>query len=565
VHQGQRSLRTVSRAENRRLGKLLVVAALIGGCVGNIGGDESGESFGSAGPPEAVPFAPAPATVHRLTQIQLGNSYRALFGDVKVPEDLPADDQLYGFTSIAAAARSIAPLEAEKYETAAYAVIDQLWASRALRAEFVGCTPSTVEDPCVTTFLEDFVSRAWRRPVGDDEVKTLQELGARIAEDLGDRQAGDPWRGISFVLGAVLQSPHFLFRIDIGVADPDTGLMRYTGWEMASRLSFLLANAPPDDELRRAAREGELDGIDGIRAQAERLVEAMPARTALVGFFREFMGIGRLDIMTKDQGAFPMFTATLGPAMRIEIERMFEDVVFEQQGDFRQLFTSRDTFVNEELANLYGLEVNTGASHAAATFPDDGRRAGLLTTAGFLAMNAHQTATSPTNRGRFVRVNLLCEEIPPPPPGVDTSIPEPEPGVEQTMRERLEEHRENPQCQSCHESMDPIGFALEHYDALGRWRDLDNGLPIDAATSVDGQPVDGGVELGALVASLPEVGACIAKRFYRHANGRLEVRGDDTALEALVEDFVAGDYDFKRLVIDLVVNDGFRYAGPRVD
>jgi hypothetical protein len=162
-----------------------------------------------------------------------------------------------------------------------------------------------------------------------------------------------------------------------------------------------------------------------------------------------------------------------------------------------------------------------------------------------------------------VRVNLLCQDVPPPPPGVDTTLPAPDPGKPQTLREQLEKHRADPACQSCHEMMDPIGFAFENYDALGAWRTEDNGLPVDATTEVEGAELEGGVELGELVAQLPEVGACVARRFYQHATAHLDDPTEKKAVDKLVADFVSSDYDFQQLVVALVTNDGFRYAAPQ--
>jgi uncharacterized protein DUF1592/uncharacterized protein DUF1588/uncharacterized protein DUF1595/uncharacterized protein DUF1587/uncharacterized protein DUF1585 len=534
----------------------VVLATVVGGagCIGSIG--DGGSEGGGSGPPGGdTQLVPAEPTIYRLTQIQLQNAFAQLFGDpLVVPTDLPADDQLYGFTSIAAAGKTIAPLDAEKYETAAYMVLDQVWSDAARREALVGCAPSGPDDPCVRSFFEAFASRAWRRPAEAAEVDALVALGSDVAADLADG-----WEGIRFALAAVLQSPHFLFRIELGEPDP-SGYLRFTSWEMASRLSFLLTDAPPDDALFQAAKNGELVDPVAVKTQAKRLLADERARPALVRFFRDFMNIGRLDQLDKSGELFPQLSPTLGPAMRVEIEKLFEATVFETKGDFRQLFTSRETFVNEELAALYGIEGVAGADFVPATLPES--RAGLLTTAGFLAMNAHKTMTSPTHRGRFVRISLLCQDVPPPPPGVDTTIPESDPSQPTTLRQRLEAHRENSQCEPCHAKMDPIGFAFEHFDAIGAWRDTENGLPLDTSTDVDGAPVADAVEMGELVAELPAVGDCIARRFYQHATAHLDKVGERKAVDALVASFVASDYDFEELVLELVVNDGFRYASP---
>lgn len=531
---------------------VLLALAAAGGCVGVIG-DPEGEASGTATTEPAL----AEATLHRLTRPQIQNAWRDLLGEpLAMPTDLPADDVLYGFSSISAARSTISPVDAEKYEAATYHVLDQIFADPVRLEAFTGCPAPKVGDACVDGFVGTFTAKAWRRPAAGDEVAALLALGSKVAADLGD-----PVQGLKFMLAGVLMSPHFLFRVEIGEPGPEA--YRYTSWEMASRLSFLLLDAPPDDELRGAAKSGELVTSGGVRAQATRLLNDPRARVALTRFFRDFMNIGGLDGLDKQPDKFPQMTATLGPSMRIEIERMFEENVFEREGDFRDLFTTRDTHVNEDLARVYGIEGITGPDWTPITLPDDGKRAGILTTPGFLALNAHKTQTSPTRRGRFIRLNLLCQDVPPPPPGIDTTLPDADPTKPTTLRERLDAHRKDPACAGCHQKMDPIGFTLERFDSIGAYRDMDeNNLPIDSASEIDGAPVDGPMDMTALIAALPEVGACVARRFYEHGGAHLAGKGDEPSVDALVADFVGSNYTFKELVLALVTNNGYRYASP---
>ncbi len=540
------------------LASVFLATGLVGaGCVGVIG-DDGGAGAGKGDTPDPSETAvPAEPIMVRLTAPQIHNTYLALFGEPLALPALPQDDQLYGFTSLSAATRTVSPLEAEQYEAAAYAVLDQVWADPPRRDALIGCAPDNLDDPCIAAFIADFGRRAWRRPLSDGEASELLDLSKAIADKLND-----PSQGVKYALGAVLQSPHFVFRVAIGEPDEDSGWLRFTSWEMASRLSYLITDGPPDAALMSAASSNQLVDPEIVRSHAQRLVDSPAARPALVRFFRDFMNIGRLDSLDKDHDMFPMLTETLGVSMRVEIERMFESVVFEKEGDFRQLFTTRDTYVNGDLAPIYGLEGIEGPDWVPVSLPADGKRGGLLTTAGFLAMNAHKTQTSPTHRGRFVRISLLCQDVPPPPPGVDTTLPEPGNGAPQTLRERLAVHAEDPACAPCHNKMDPIGFGFENYDPVGAWRDLDNGLPVDAKSDIDGQPFEGGVALGELLAELPGVGQCIARRFYQHATTHLDEKSEQVFVDELVDAFVESDFDFKALVVEMVVNGGFRYATP---
>ncbi len=507
-----------------------------------------------------VEVEPAPATLHRLTAPQLHNTYLHLFGEpLTLPSDLPSDDLLYGFTSIAAAGATVSPLAAEQYENATYAVLDQIWVDDARRTSLIGCSPAAASDVCVDAFLSSFASKAWRRPATPEEVSALVALTADLEGDLGSAESA-----LKYAAASVLQSPHFLFRIEIGVEDPQTpGLRRYTSWEMASRLSYLLTASPPDDALVILAEDDALRDVDVVEAEALRLLEHPKARPALVGFFRDFTNIAKLDELDKSLERFPQMSETLGPSMRLELERMFESTVFDESGDFRELFTTKKTFVNEDLARVYGIDGIVGPELQPYEFPAESPRAGMLTSAAFLAVNAHKTQTSPTHRGRFVRIQLLCHDVPPPPAGVDTSLPPPDPNAApQTLRERLEIHRELPACRTCHALMDPIGFAFERFDAIGAYREVDeNGLELDTTSDVDGTLVMSGAEVGPALAGIPQAGACIARRFYEHAGGHLATEAEEPAVEALVEAFVASDYNFHELVVSLVVNDGFRYAG----
>ena len=532
---------------------ILLSVFTLASCVGVIGDREQGNTYSSTG----ALFVPAEATLHRLTRPQLRNAWIDLFGEPLVaPADLPVDDVLYNFSSIAAARGTISPVDAEKYENATYDILDQVFGNPARRDALVGCPAGVVDDPCIRQFIANFTARAWRRPIADTEIDALHSLAKDITQQLGDAS-----QGIKFMLAAVLQSPHFLFRVDIGEKGPDQ--YRYSNWEMASRLSFLLLDAPPDEALRAAAANGELTNPENIRQHAERLLDDPRARTTLVRFFRDFMNLAKLDSLDKLPDKFPQITATLGPSMRIQMERMFEETVFERQGDFRNLFTTRDTYINEDLARVYGIDNITGPEWVPITLPDDGTRPGILTTPGFLALNAHKSQTSPTHRGRFIRVNLFCQDIPPPPPGINTTLPEPDPNTPTTLRQRLDEHRTNPQCSGCHDRMDPIGFAFESYDAIGAHRTTDeSGLTIDTKTSVDGRELSGAAAMADLVGTLPDVGACIARRFYEHAGAHLAGNTDEAAVELLVNDFVSEDYAFKKLVLALVTNDGYRLASP---
>ena len=541
--------RWAPRRANPWLTSTLVVAALCAACVGNIGDRPDG--IDGAGGPTTVP---PEAAMHRLTRSQYENTLLDLFGPIELPPDLETDALLHGFSNVAAASATISPLAAEQFEAAAYHVIAQVFGDVVRRQQLVGCTPTTGDDACTRGFLEDFGLRAWRRPLAADEIDEITTLTATLGDKLDD-----PWKGLEFGVAALLQSPHFLFRVEQGSPHPERPeQLVLTGWEVATRLSYLVWNSTPDDELLAAAERGDLASAEGIAAEAERLLEAPRARRALLHFYGEFLNLQRLADLTKNVEVYPQMSTTLGHSMRREIEKTFEHLVFEEDGDVRQLLDSKVTFVNAELAELYGLPTKERAAWWQVVWDEDSPRAGLLGTAGILALYAHNTATSPTLRGKFIRMNVLCQDIPAPPPGVVTSLDGA--GDAKTMRDKLAAHREDPTCAACHDKMDPLGLGLENFDAIGAYRTTENGYPIDATGDLDGQPFDGARDLAEMLATMPEVGSCVARRFYRHGLGHLEERAEEPAIEALAARFAEGGYRVKDLVAQLVVSDAFRFA-----
>jgi hypothetical protein len=386
-----------------------------------------------------------------------------------------------------------------------------------------------------------------------------------IATDLADPEE-EPWRGLRLAVAGMLQSPNFLYRVEVGEPDPeDPARLRYTSWEMASRLSFLLWNTIPDDALLDAAEADALSTRAGIAEQAERLLADPRARVAIQDFFAQYFDLGRLDGLSRDPTRYPLFTDTLVPAMRTEVQLLVDDFVHRRDADIRKVFSTRDTFVNDELAALYEVDA-PGASAVAfvpVTLPEDGPRAGLLTLGAFLTMNAHETETSPTRRGKYVRERVLCDEVPQPPDDVDTDLDPAEQG-DGTLRERLDEHRNNPACAACHAFIDPPGFLFENYDSLAQYRTEDGeGRPIDASGELDGTQLANARELAAHLADEPKVSACIVKQLFRHATGRLDAESEADALADIDARFAEADHRFRELLVELVTHDAFRFVSEQ--
>lgn len=557
-----------------------LAAVVVAGCSGTIGpsggGDRGsnggpdnggvpggapvppGDPRGSAPPPTLPPsaqamFKPGPASLRRLTGPQYANAVRDLLGaDLTIPGGFEPDTVLSGFASVGASLTTLSASATEKFEAAAMSLADQVMSDPARRGRLVSCTPGgPADEACARSFVTGFGRRAWRRPLTDEEVARYVGL----ARDAGTT-LGDFWKGLGYALGGLLQSPNFLYRVEVG--RPVAGGQRaFDDWELASRLSFFLWNSTPDEALLEAAQTGRLTG-DGLRKEALRLVDSPRARAAARTFFDELLRLDGTIDLEQSPANFPEVTATLGAAMREETLRFLEEVVLSPAGDFRQAFDLEATFVNPELARLYGLPAPAGNSFARVSLPGSGLRVGLLGQASFLALNAHETTTSPTRRGKFVRESVLCHEIPAPPPDVDTSLPpEPASGA-RTMRERLAVHNA-PACNVCHSRMDPIGLTFENFDAIGKFRQTDGGKAIDASGDIDGTRFRDPRELATVLRKHPDVETCLVRSVYRYALGHIEGPDQDVLIKHIASNLPA-EQRWKALLLDLVDSQGFRLA-----
>jgi hypothetical protein len=500
------------------------------------------------------PFSPSPAVLPRLTTAQYRNTLEDLFGPDLPRTPLEPDTNPYLFWSIGAATTSVSELGVEQYAEAAFLIAETVFADETRRSRALSCAPTAPDDACIDAYVRGLGRRLYRRPLAEDEVARWVGVSRDTAE-------GDALRGAESVLAGLLQSPAFLYRVESGEPAPggDDTARRYTSYEMAARLAFFLTEAGPDDVLLDAAERGELVEPDALEAQARRLLATPRARAALQGFFAQYLDLGRLEHIELDPALFPGFSRGLVRAMETEVRLLVDDLVFRRGGDIRRLFSAPRGYVNADLAALYGVSAPgaTATAFVPVSFPADVPRAGVLTLGAFLTMNAHRIETSPTLRGKYIRERVLCQDVPPPPANVSLDLERTE-GDPPTLRERLEQHRENPACAGCHAFIDPPGFLFENYDSMGRFREAVDGYPVDATGDLDGVPLNDALDLARALESHPRVGACITRQLYRFANSRLDTRGDRAALTEIEAAFAEAGYDFQALVLALVRSEGFR-------
>jgi hypothetical protein len=507
-------------------------------------------------PPEVPPrFVPAPGGLKRLTVAQYQNTLRDLFGPaIEVPADLEPDTLVAGSAAVGAARVALSTQGVEKFAVAAFALGRAAARDPAFRQRYLGCVSDAIPSPpCIRGFLTAFGRRAWRRPLTRDELDRYARLASRVPS--GDQVAA--------VIAALVQSPNFLYRSEVGTPDPaDPTQHRLTGFELASRLSYFLWGAPPDDALLDAAEAGQLATPAGLEAQTRRMLPADRSRATMAAFFVELFRLRRLDKVYESRGKYPQFSPTIAAAMRNETLHVIEEIAFSPGRDFREIFSADFTWVNDELARLYGLPVTGGTAgdgFRRVVLPAGSGRSGVLAEGAFLTIFAHPTTSSPTKRGKFIRESLLCQAVPPPPPNVETKLPKDDGKTKRTIRQKLEQHRKSPRCNGCHKAMDPLGFAFERFDGIGFALQHDvTGAPIDSSGEFDGVPFKDAAGLGALLARSPKIGSCLARSLFRFAVGHLESEGEEPLVEALAQGLERDGYQFDALVANVIKSEGFR-------
>ena len=418
------------------------------------------------------------------------------------------------------------------------------------------CQPANPgeEEGCAKRILSTLMRRAYRRPVTDADVQVL----LKFYKD--GRTGGGFENGVEMALRAVLVSPEFLFRVEqdtAGVA-PQTAY-RISDLELASRLSFFLWSSIPDDELLDAAIRGKLKTPKVLEQQVRRMLADSRSRVLVSNFAEQWLYLRNLASSTPDMRLFPDFDDNLRQAFRRETELFFESILREDRSVL-DLLRANYTFVNERLAKHYGIPNVYGSRFRRITFDKDSVRGGLLRQGSVLTVTSYATRTSPVIRGKWILDNILGSP-PPPPPAVVPALKENSSGLKALpMRERLAEHRANPACAGCHKLMDPVGFSLENYDAVGRWRTVEENKPIDASGGLpDGSKFDGVAGLQRALLSRPEVFVTtFTDKLLTYALGRGVESYDAPAVRGVVRGARANDFRFSSVIMGIVSSTPFQ-------
>ncbi len=496
---------------------------------------------------------PGPSPLRRLTNDEYDNTVADLLGDTTAPATgFPGPTTSASDYDTYASGLGVSSTHAEDYLYAAEALATTAVANLTT---LMGCDATTQgEQACTQSFVQSFGQRVFRRPLSDAEVARYVGLEAteRATHSYSD--------SIRLVLEAFLVAPAFLYRVELGQSGASGALVKLTSWEMASRLSYLLIGSMPDKELFRAAGNDELTDPANIESQARRLLADPRARTAFRRFADQWLELRSIESMQKEASLFAGWDPSLAPLMKQEADQVLDSVVWDQGGDARNLFTTDYTFVNGPLATFYGVPNVTGDAFTRVSL-DTTQRRGILTLAGVEAAHAKSTQTLPARRGKFVFLKLFCESLGDPPPNATAVAPQRTPDM--TARQYFTLVEQQSACGGCHKVLDGIGFGLENYDAVGQWRTLDVGSPIDPTGAIVGTDVDGsftgGVGLSSLVAKSTQVTQCMAKQFFRFAAGRAETDADAHSLEQLGAAFGARGFDLRELVVAFTQTDAFLY------
>lgn len=472
--------------------------------------------------------------VRRLNEPQYRQSIRDIFGDdIEINGRFEPELREHGLLALGSATLSLTAGGFEQYFNLSRDIAEQVLGDTR-RDTIMPCAPAAGTDfdaACAEQFVSHYGELLFRRPLTNGELQTRLQTAAH-----GTAETGDFYTGLQLALGSLLAAPEFLFRIERAEADPNRpGEWRLDAWGRASRLSFLLWNTTPDAALLAAARSGDLYTESGLQAQVQRLTASPRVQDGIEAFLIDMMQIDGFDGLVKDASIYPKFNQLVADSAREQMVKTLVELLIVQQRDYREIFTTNDTFLNRPLAAIYQVPFVSDEEWAPFTFPDSSDRAGIFSQIGFLALYAHPGSSSPTLRGVKLHEIFLCEHTPEPPADVDFSSVVDSNAA--TSRERLLDHMQNPGCITCHQRTDPPGLALEHFDGLGQLRRYENGQLIDVSADLFGAHFVGAPGLGEYLYNDSRAPACLVRNLYSYGVARMPAAAERAFLNAQIEQF----------------------------
>ena len=516
----------------------------------------------SAGKPvAAAPVARTTIAARRITESQYRHAIADIFGpEIALNARFEPGKREGGLMAIGNSQLSLTSSGFEQYFAMARGIADQALDAKRREAT-VACRPADpkmADDACAAAFIKTYGARLFRRPLNAGDVAARVAIAGK-----GAAQKGDFYEGLKLSLVSLLMAPEFLFRIEQAEPDPDhPGQLRLDAYSKAARLSYLLWDAEPDAELIDAAATGEVQTQAGLDRQVARMTASPRMEAGVRAFFSDMLQLDQLDGLQKDSATYPKFSQAIVDSAREQTLRTLVEHLINHDGDYRDIFTTRETFLNRHLAAVYNAPFLGGAeAWAPYSFPADSERSGVLTEVTFLSMFSHPGRSSPTRRGVKANEIFKCRPTPDPPANVDFSKVQ---AIDHgTVRTRLLDHMTNPGCSGCHKASDPVGLTLEHFDGIGQRRLTENGAAIDVGAELAGQKISGAVGLGQMMHDDPRTVACLTRQVFAYGVGREPGDADENVLKALTKDFAADGYRVRALYRRLGASpEFFRVTAP---
>ena len=496
-------------------------------------------------------------SMRRLTQAEYRNSIADIFGkEIEVRGSFEPTIRVGGLQAASTAVLSVTPVGFESFTNMADSIAVQVTGEK-YRAK-LPCAPKDAKAPddgCTAQVLSLYGKQLYRRPLTQDEIKASVSLSHGLAKSQNDFYAG-----LRYGLASLLQSPDFVFRMETAVpaGNKQWALDPYS---RATRLSYLMWNSTPDAELLQAAEKGDLNTAAGLDKQVDRLMASPRLDAGIRAFFNDMLELDTFDTVSKDSILYPKWSSGIAASAKEETLRTAIDLALHENGDMRDLMTTRKTFLNRNLAADYQLPFAFKGEWMPYEFAPDSGRSGILTQASMLTMFSHPGRSSPTKRGVAVMDIFLCEPTPAPPANVDFSVVNDTSGALKTVRERLMAHATNSTCASCHTHSDPIGLSLEGFDTIGQRRTTENGKQIDLSATIQGKAFVGSEGLGKFLHDNPKYTACMARKVYAYSRGENSEDVEASAFKAANKAFADSGFRMRAL-LKAVVEDKDYFSAP---
>jgi hypothetical protein len=522
----------------------VAAAALLGGAITvAVSGSGEPESKGT------------PATLRLLSQQQYLNTLAYVFGpNVQPTTRFAALPRVDGLLASGASTAGLTDTQLETYQKTAAKVATQV-IGESSRDYLIPCTPAAPDAPdadCARQFVSAVGPLLYRRSLSPEYIETLVEHANKAAESLGSF-----YDGLGIVIEGMLLSPQVLMVAEATEPDPErAGAQRLDAWSLATRLSLFLWNAAPDAELLQAAESGALQTRSGLAREVDRMLASPRLEEGVRALFDDLFEFENFGLLTKDGQIYPSFTGETAVDAREQTLRTVVDHLVTRRKDYRDLFTTRETFMSQALAPIYKVAAQ-GPGWKPFEFPEDSAYQGLLTQISFQALHSHPGRSSATLRGKALREVMLCQVVPKPPANVDFSaVQNPDPNMK-TARERVAFHLQNPSCAGCHRITDPMGLSMEAFDGAGQFRHTENGVEIDTTGNLDGVEFTDVVGLGKALRDNPQLPWCAVRRTFAYATGTSSEKNDRRVLEFLSERFAEGGYQLPTLLREIALSNAF--------